>query len=379
MSVAAQRLEAVQKPALPAWSRSRAGVAVRAMLQRLLLFPLVGWFCRPLRIESDPSLHGMQGPFVFVANHSSHADTALILRALPPRIRRRTAPAAAEDYFFRGRIRGALVSLLVGAFPFPRRGRAGVDRAEQLLEAGWSVLLFPEGTRSADGHVGTFKPGVAMLGARGHRVVPIGIAGARHVFPKGRTLPRRHAVSIVIGAPVAIDEPLPAAVAAAAERLRGKVSRLHAAARLLGPAPSRDRERSVMQRVRALACSRRGLALAFAWGVAEAVLFPVVPDVAVALMAVAAPRRFLPLALASTVGSLAGGAVCYALGPTPVGAWLLAHAPLVTGRNEGSRARFARFRRRCSTARPAVDGHPLQGLRLPGGRCRGRVLLVPRA
>jgi membrane protein YqaA with SNARE-associated domain len=75
--------------------------------------------------------------------------------------------------------------------------------------------------------------------------------------------------------------------------------------------------------------------LAFAWGVAEALFFPVVPDVGVVLLAVAAPSRFLPLALATTAGSVAGGAVSYALGPTPPGAWLLAHAPLVTDRMRG--------------------------------------------
>ncbi len=87
-----------------------------------------------------------------------------------------------------------------------------------------------------------------------------------------------------------------------------------------------------MHRARGLAHSRTGLTLVFTWGVAEALLFPIVPDIGVALLAVAAPSRFLPLALASTTGSVAGGALSYALGPTAAGDWLLAHAPLVTDR-----------------------------------------------
>lgn len=329
MSVAAERLEPHASTPLRRWPRSRVAVTVRGLLQQVLLFPVVRLFCRPLRIERDPALLTQEGPFVFVANHTSHADTALILRALPKRLRRRTAPAAAEDYFFRSRARGAMVSLLIGAFPFPRRGPSGLARAERLLHDGWSVLMFPEGTRSTDGLVGAFKPGVGILAARGFPVVPIGIAGAREVMPKGRRLPRPDPVSILIGAPMTPERSLPPAVAA--ERIRRRVSRVHAAARLLRP-PARL---PVLHRARELAYSRHGLMIAFAWGVAEAVLFPIVPDVGVALLAVAAPSRFLPLALASTAGSVAGGAVTYALGPTSVGAWLLAHAPLVTDRMRG--------------------------------------------
>ncbi len=188
MSVVAERLEP-SATRLQEWPRSRIAVTIRGLLQRVLLFPVLRLFCRSIRIERDPALLAGDGPFVFVANHASHADTVLILRALPPRVRRRMAPAAAEDYFFRSRPRGAIASLLVGAFPFPRRGRSGLARAERLLDDGWSVLLFPEGTRSTDGRVGTFRSGVGVLAARGFPVVPIGIAGAREVMPKGRRLP----------------------------------------------------------------------------------------------------------------------------------------------------------------------------------------------
>ena len=85
-----------------------------------------------------------------------------------------------------------------------------------------------------------------------------------------------------------------------------------------------------MQWARVLASSRAGLVLVFCWGVGEALAFPIVPDVGVALLAVAAPARFVPLAIAATAGSIAGGAATYVLGPTPAGAWILAHSPLVT-------------------------------------------------
>ena len=72
--------------------------------------------------------------------------------------------------------------------------------------------------------------------------------------------------------------------------------------------------------------------LAFAWAVAEALVWPIVPDVAVAALAAAAPRRAPTLALWATAGSVAGGTVAVALGATGAGATLLSHAPLVTER-----------------------------------------------
>ncbi|HVL90069.1 MAG TPA: lysophospholipid acyltransferase family protein, partial [Actinomycetota bacterium] len=166
------------------WARSGPAVVVRAALRAVLLFPIVRLFCRRRIVEGAHRIPG--GPVIFVANHAGHADTPLILRSLPRVQRNRLAPAAAADYFFRTRLRGALTTLIVGAFPFPRCGTAGLDRADRLMRDGWSVLLFPEGTRSPDGRIHEFKRGAARLAARrGATIVPVGIAGSREVLGKG--------------------------------------------------------------------------------------------------------------------------------------------------------------------------------------------------
>ena len=311
------------------WPRSLPARAARGLLQTLLLLPIVRWLCRPLRVEGARRLARERGPFVFVANHASHADTPAILAALPRGIRARTAPAAAEDYFFRTRVGGALASLAIGAFPFPRRGTTGLDRAERLLAENWNVLLFPEGTRSPDGRMRSFRSGVGVLASRGAIVVPVGVAGTRDVLPKKARLPRRAPVSILFGEPVRGDPRVPSHVAAA--QLERRVSRLWCAARLLRPPP----QRTWFARVSSLARSRAGLWVAFGWAVAEALAWPIVPDVPVALLAAAAPSRFLVLAGAATAGSLAGGVVAYGLGAAGMGTELLTHAPLVTGPMHG--------------------------------------------
>lgn len=327
MSVAVERLTP-SSGRLPRWPRTRVAIVVRVIVQGALLFPLVRFLCRPMRVEGARNLGRERGPFMFVANHASHADTAVLLRALPRQIRWRTAPAAAEDYFFRGRPRAALASLGIGAFPFPRKGTAGLDRAEELLADGWSVILFPEGTRSRDGRMRPFRAGIGVLAARGVIVVPVGIAGSREVFPKGARLPRRAPVSVVFGSPARTDLGAPAPLAAQA--LERKVSRMRAASRMLRPRP-RD---TWFDRARTLARAPAALWICFGWGVAEALWLPIVPDVPVALLAAAAPFRLFPLAAAAIAGSMTGGAAAYALGAAGAGGPLLSHAPLVTDRME---------------------------------------------
>jgi 1-acyl-sn-glycerol-3-phosphate acyltransferase len=299
------------------WGRGPLATVVRSVLQALLLFPVMRWLGRPLRVGGRDRLES--GPYVFVANHASHADTAALLAALPPRLRRCTAPAAAEDYFFTSRLRGAIVTLLTGAFPFPRRGRAGLWRAEALLRRGWSIVLFPEGTRSCDGRVHEFKGGAALLARRGWSVVPVGIAGARDVLPKGGRLPARSPVTVVFGNPLRLDD--------SGETTR----RLEESVRVL--AAEADRRNapprvSMHDRVASFARSPRALALCAAWGLAEALYFPVIPDFAVVALALAAPARALPLALCAAAGSIAGGAFAYHVGASS--ASIAAHLPLVT-------------------------------------------------
>ena len=129
------------------------------------------------------------GPFVIVANHNSHADTAALLAALPAR--RRPAIAAAADYWFAGGgRRRVLCQALCGAFPVRRTGGGSADLAAavELLRAGRDVIVYPEGTRSRDGKLGDFHRGAARLAAAaGVPLLPAGIAGTRAVLPPRAT------------------------------------------------------------------------------------------------------------------------------------------------------------------------------------------------
>jgi long-chain acyl-CoA synthetase len=187
------------------WPFGRLANGARSIAQRSVLFPFLRSICRPLVIEGQEHTQDIQGPKMFVANHASHLDAALVLLALPRDVRRLTAVAAAKDYFFTSVQRALPAQIFLGAFPLARTGaiHSSLEYCGRLVDRGKSLLIFPEGTRSVNGNVAEFKAGVGLL-ARELRVpvVPIGIRGAREILPKGRTFPTAGPVGIQFAAPL---------------------------------------------------------------------------------------------------------------------------------------------------------------------------------
>jgi 1-acyl-sn-glycerol-3-phosphate acyltransferase len=168
------------------------------------------------RVAGRERLDGLSGPVVFVANHNSHMDTPVILRALPSRWRRRTAVAAAADYFYAKRRKALSASLVFGTVPLERNSGAGVGPGQTahldgLIRGGGSLLVFPEGTRSRDGRVGRLRSGAALVAAEHYLpIVPIYLSGTREAMPRGhhwmvfkagRPGPR-HPIEIRFGTPI---------------------------------------------------------------------------------------------------------------------------------------------------------------------------------
>ena len=146
--------------------------------------------------------------FIVVANHSSHLDFGLVgyaLGAIGDDIR----VLAAKDYFFNTPARRFLASNFTSLMPFDRE-RAQLESLEDALAElarGRSVLMFPEGTRSADGEIHEFKSGAGFLALRSRcDVLPILIRGTHDVMGKGSLVPRRHPVEVRIGRAITAAE-----------------------------------------------------------------------------------------------------------------------------------------------------------------------------
>jgi 1-acyl-sn-glycerol-3-phosphate acyltransferase len=194
------------------WARTHGARIARAFLLDDVVRPLVKVIASP-EVHGEDRLVGLQAPAIFVANHHSHLDTGLLLTSLPERFRHRTVVAAAADYFFPSRAKGAVSALVIGAIPMERTkvGRRSADLAAELLEDGWNLLMFPEGGRSADGWGRAFRGGAAYLSLRCNRpVVPLYLEGTGRLWRRGKTLPKLagkgEGVHVVVGSPMEAEQ-----------------------------------------------------------------------------------------------------------------------------------------------------------------------------
>lgn len=120
-----------------------------------------------LDIQGLDHLNG-DGPFIFVANHTSNMDTPLVIAALPAAIRKRLVVAAAMDNFFMDAGKAFRTVLVFNAIPIDRHkiNRRSAQQAFELVEEKWNLLIYPEGGRSPDGELHEFKGGAAYLAER---------------------------------------------------------------------------------------------------------------------------------------------------------------------------------------------------------------------
>ena len=138
--------------------------------------------------------------YLVVANHGSHLDMGLVKMALGDAGGNLVALAAA-DYFFDNRVKRTFFGNFTNLVPMERRGslRESLDRAAGLLNQGYSVLVFPEGTRSRSGRIQDFRRGFAHLAFRCRvGVLPMHL-DTWGAFPPGAVTLRARSVSARIG------------------------------------------------------------------------------------------------------------------------------------------------------------------------------------
>lgn len=183
------------------WAREMPARLVRFFVIEGPMRAAVKVLAQPKRFGAD-RLASIDGPVVFAANHHSHLDTPVLLTSIPDRWRHRIVVAAASDYFFTNRWTSAASAVGMGAFPIERTkvSRRSADQAADLLDEGWSLIIFPEGGRSPDGWGQGHRGGAAYLAARtGVPVVPVHIDGTNRIFAKGDKRPRPGTTTVTFG------------------------------------------------------------------------------------------------------------------------------------------------------------------------------------
>ncbi|WP_326533521.1 lysophospholipid acyltransferase family protein [Pseudorhodoferax sp.] len=173
-------------------------------LVRLLTGAQARWWGCPPKAEQR----------IYFANHQSHADLVMIWAALPAELRSITRPIAAKDYWTKTPLRQWITTAVFNAVYVDRERTEGQDPLAplvQALDAGDSIILFPEGTRGHAEEPQAFKAGLYNLAQRFPQVVlvPAWIHNVQRVMPKGEVVPVPILCSVTFGAPMQLqpDEP----------------------------------------------------------------------------------------------------------------------------------------------------------------------------
>jgi long-chain acyl-CoA synthetase len=206
----------------PRWPWGRPIHALRVAFLELVMRPLIWLLAAPRVVRETSDLP--HGPVLVIANHVTAYDGALVLYALPGRLRRRVAIAMSGEALLD--LRGGrnqqstlrnllapagywLVTALFNVFPLPRqRGfRKSFAHAGEAMDRGYSVMIFPEGTRSSDGMMHPFRPGIGMLAQQSRvPVVPIALVGLGEMRTGKTRWFRSGRLEVHVGEAVSIEE-----------------------------------------------------------------------------------------------------------------------------------------------------------------------------
>jgi long-chain acyl-CoA synthetase len=218
----------------PSWNRSLPARAIRRVSLPTWILPLGRLFAW-MRVEGLENVRGLAGPAIFAANHQSHMDGPMIMAALPPKWRYRLAPAMAKEFFkphffpeqygrrawFTNSLNYYLSALFFNAFPLPQReagARQTLRYIGEVLEDGFSVLIFPEGKRTEAGEIDRFRPGVGMIASRlSVPVVPVRLEGLDKVLHHTWKMAKPGRIRVAFGKPLHLAGEDYAALAAQVE------------------------------------------------------------------------------------------------------------------------------------------------------------------
>jgi long-chain acyl-CoA synthetase len=203
----------------PTYNRSRFARAARRVALPYFLLPLARIFAH-IRVSGLENLATLNRPVIFASNHQSHFDVPVILASLPARLRYRVATAMSKEFFdahfyperfsrrawFTNSLNYWLSTFFFAAFPIPQR-QAGAGQTirymGEMIEQGWSILIFPEGDRTGTGEIYPFQPGVGMIASHLYTaVVPVRIVGLNRVLHRNAKWPTMGRVEVKFGAPI---------------------------------------------------------------------------------------------------------------------------------------------------------------------------------
>lgn len=211
------------------WTNSTFFRGLRMAWDAVFHAPLFRFFTT-LDVRGIDELKKISGPVIFAANHLSYLDHLAVMFALPKEIRYKTATAAWEEFFFGAyhgvdrilrRLSYEYATLLFNLFPLPQSQgfRGSLKYMGRLADAGFNILIFPEGGHSLDGKMQPFQLGLGiMVKELGIPVVPVKISGTDQVLPHEARFPKKGRVTVTFGEPLRFRFEEPAEIVKSARR-----------------------------------------------------------------------------------------------------------------------------------------------------------------
>jgi long-chain acyl-CoA synthetase len=207
----------------PRWPWLSVINALRVAFQELVIRPLV-WLLAAPRVEHrGRQIQQPHAPLLIIANHITAYDAPLVLYGLRPHLTHRVAVAMSGEMlldFRRGRgasnallnplmpIAYWLITVFINVFPLPRLGgfRRSFEHTGRALDRGYSVLIFPEGQRSADGTLQPFRSGIGLLAQQAEAdVLPVALVGLDQIIKTGGRWFRSGRIAVRVGEPIPYD------------------------------------------------------------------------------------------------------------------------------------------------------------------------------
>jgi long-chain acyl-CoA synthetase len=210
-----------QPIAFPSWTRSWPVRTIRRASLPTWILPLGRIFAR-VTVTGLEHLRDVDGPVIFAANHQSHFDTPVIYDSLPARWRYRVSTAMAKQFFdahffperfttrqwFTNSLNYYLAAFFFNAFPLTQGGtgtRQTLRYMGELVQDGFSILIYPEGRRTEQGEIGPFMPGVGMICSRLEvPVVPVRLRGLDKILERHDYFPTVGRAQVSFGSPISL-------------------------------------------------------------------------------------------------------------------------------------------------------------------------------
>lgn len=217
----ASATEAQERHVYPRWPWWLPVLVLRVLFLEAVIRPLT-WLLANPRVVSSPQPVS-ESPMLIIANHVTSLDGALVLYSLPAKVRRRTAIAMSGEMLLdmrAGRNQGSwllnalapleywLLTALFNVFPLPRQTgfRASFYHAGAALDRGYSVLIFPEGRRSATGELQPFRAGIGLLAQQSQAaVLPVALIGLGDIKARRTKWFRSGRLAIKVGVAMPYD------------------------------------------------------------------------------------------------------------------------------------------------------------------------------